>query len=150
MYTGINHLHSALRYVLLILLVITVVKAYSAYSKSSPFLKSDNSLSLITMIMVHVQILIGLYLYISNPNVQDALDDMSTAMGDKVSRFLAVEHITGMLIAMIFVTIGRTSIKKKSTDAAKHKAVWLNYGIGLLLILASIPWPFRGLGYGWF
>lgn len=150
MYTGINHLHSFLRYIVLILLVITVVKAYMAYSKSDSFGKSDNSLSLITMIFVHIQILIGLYLYMTNPNVQGAFADMKAAMGDKVLRFLAVEHITGMLIAMILVTKGRTSIKKQTSDLAKHKTVWVYYGIGLIIILASIPWPFRGLGYGWF
>ena len=48
-----------------------------------------------------------------------------------------------MLIAWILVHIGRSSVKKATTDAAKHKRMLAFFGIALLLILASIPWPFR-------
>lgn len=149
MYTGVNHLHSGLRYAVLIMLIITVVKAYSSYSKSESFGNRDDKRSLFTMIVVHIQLLLGLYLYMVSPAVQGALAQMPEAMSDKMMRFVAVEHITGMLIAIALITIGRISLKKKTSDSAKHKAIWLYYGLGLLLILISIPWPFRSLGYGW-
>jgi hypothetical protein len=48
-----------------------------------------------------------------------------------------------MIIAWILVHIGRASVKRADTDAAKHKRMLIFFGIALLLILVSIPWPFR-------
>jgi hypothetical protein len=55
-----------------------------------------------------------------------------------------------MIIAIILVTIGHAKAKRASEPAKKHKTILLFYAIGLILILASIPWPFRQLGAGWF
>jgi hypothetical protein len=48
-----------------------------------------------------------------------------------------------MLIAIIIIHIGRSKSKKANSDLGKHKAAFWYYLIGLILILASIPWPFR-------
>lgn len=150
MYTGFTHLHSALRYVVLIMLIYSVFKAYTAYSNGQAYNKSNDKLFVITMILVHTQLLIGLFMYFMSPTVQTALADMGAAMKDKTLRFVAVEHTLGMLIAIALITIGRIKSKKKATDTAKYKTIFTYYGLGLLIILLSIPWPFRGLGYGWF
>jgi len=55
-----------------------------------------------------------------------------------------------MILAIILITVGYSTAKRAGTSLAKHKKIAIYYGIGLLLILASIPWPFRGLGAGWF
>lgn len=150
MYTGMMHLHSTLRYVLLILLLISIYKAYTGYKQNRSFTSSDDKFSLYTMITAHIQLLIGLYMYFTSPKVKSALADMGTAMGDKVLRFLAVEHILGMLIGIGLITIGRVASKKKPTAQLKFKTIWVYYGLALIVIFLSIPWPFRGLGYAWF
>ena len=71
-------------------------------------------------------------------------------MSDKMTRFLGVEHMVGMLIAIILITVGYKKIKAGETDGKKFKSMFSYYGIALLLILASIPWPFRFAQYGWF
>ena len=72
---------------------------------------------------------------------------MAAVMKDAASRFCAVEHITGMIAAIIFITVGHISFKK--TSNAKRTAVF--YIIALILILAVVPWPFReGVGRPWF
>ena len=38
--------------------------------------------------------------------------------------------------------------KKRISDRAKHKRTLLFYVLALLIILASIPWPFREIGAG--
>ena len=78
--------------------------------------------------------------------------DMGAAMKEPVLRFYAVEHVTIMSIAIVFVTVGRISSKKMKTDWQKHKRVFVFYSIALLLVLVAIPWPFRevGAGRGWF
>jgi formate/nitrite transporter FocA (FNT family) len=58
----------------------------------------------------------------------------------------------GMVIAIALVTIGHVKAKKQSESWAKHKLIFTYYTIALILILISIPWPFRmvGEGRGWF
>jgi hypothetical protein len=46
--------------------------------------------------------------------------------------------------------MGYSKAKKKAEDSQKFKTTFWYYLIGLVLILVSIPWPFRGLGAGWF
>jgi L-asparagine transporter-like permease len=53
-----------------------------------------------------------------------------------------------MLIAIILIHIGKAQGKKRISDKAKHKRTLLFYVLALLIILASIPWPFRQVGAG--
>lgn len=144
MYSGLVHAHSGLRWIALVLLVAAVVVAISKWQGRSGYTDGNRKLYLFTLIAVHTQLLIGLVLYFISPKV-----DFSQ-MSDKLYRFYTVEHTTGMLIAIVLVTIGY-SRSKRATDAVnKQRLVGIFYGIGLLLILASIPWPFRIPGAGWF
>ena len=42
--------------------------------------------------------------------------------------------------------------KKRISDSAKHRRTMIFYFLAILIILASIPWPFReiGAGRGWY
>jgi hypothetical protein len=152
MYTGLNHLHSALRWVLLVLTIVTIAKAYIGWKQKKSYELSDNKLSLFTLIGFHTQLLIGLGLYFVSPTVQLAMADMGAAMKEPVLRFFAVEHFILMILAVIIVTVGRITSKKMKEDWQKHKRVFVFYLIALLLVLVAIPWPFRevGAGRGWF
>jgi hypothetical protein len=77
---------------------------------------------------------------------------MSNAMKDPLTRFYGVEHLVGMLIAIILLHIGKAQGKKRISDKAKHRRTLIFYFLALLIILASIPWPFReiGAGRGWY
>ena len=67
-------------------------------------------------------------------------------MKHDVYRFFAVEHFAGMLIGIILITIARGKAKVLNYTAAS----WLLL-IALIIILATIPWPFReGIGRPWF
>lgn len=147
METGLNHLHSALRYVLLILLIVSTVNAWMKWKKATSFSALDNKLSLSTFALSHIQLVLGFALYAL---FMMRIQDHGAIMGDSVLRFYAVEHIFGMLIGIVLISIGRIKSKKASDDTAKHKTIAIYYLIALIIILASIPWPFRGLGNGWF
>ena len=67
-------------------------------------------------------------------------------MKDSVARFFAIEHMIGMLIAIILIHIGYSYSKKNVSDTIKHKRTVLLFGLALLIILISIPWPFRIVG----
>ena len=145
------HLHSALRYLILIALVVTIINAFLKMKGKKPFLALDNKLSLVTFILAHIQLLLGLALYfIGNKGMSLFSIGMGEVMKTSALRFFAVEHIFGMLIAIILITMGRIKSKKLESDVAKHKTTFIYYLIALLIIIISIPWPFRGFGQAWF
>ena len=144
MYPGLVHAHSGLRWIALLLLAAAVITAFSRWQSRASFTESNRKLYLFTLISVHAQLVLGLILYFISPKVNMSL------ISDKLYRFYTVEHTVGMLIAIILVTIGYSQAKRMSGVTNKHKAVAIFMGIGLILILVSIPWPFRGLGAGWF
>lgn len=67
---------------------------------------------------------------------------MSVTMGDPLRRFFTVEHIFGMLIAIVIATIGNKKIKSAKEDNKKFKRMLTYFIISLIIIFASIPWPF--------
>lgn len=152
MYIGLLHFHSLLRWVLLALLITVIIKAFQGRKGGIAFGKGEKKLSLYTMITAHIQLLLGGFLYMVSPTVQQALANMGSAMKDPLARFWAVEHITVMIIAIGLLTFGHIRCKKVEGDQEKYKSQFLYFTIGLLLMLISIPWPFRevGFGRGWF
>lgn len=144
MYSGLVHAHSGLRWVASILLVAAVVTAIGKWQGRSGYTDGNRKLYLFTLIAVHTQLILGIVLLFISPKVNFSL------MSEKLYRFYSVEHTTGMLIAIILITIGYSRSKRALDATAKQRLVGIFYGIGLLLILASIPWPFRNLGAGWF
>ncbi len=146
MYTGLLHLHSILRWVIIILFVIAIFKSITA--KNGFFTGGHKKISLFLMIACDIILLLGLYQWFAGPwglkNIQNL--GMKEVMGNSVYRFFAVEHLAGMLLAIILVHIGRGFTKKAIPDAQKHKKVILFYTIALIIVLASVPWPFREAG----
>lgn len=112
----------------------------------------DNKLSLFSLISCHIMLLLGFLLYFVSPIVQSGLMNMGSAMKDPVLRFWTVEHLSVMIIGIALITLGRVRLKKLDNDAAKHKNIVIFFGIGLLLILSRIPWPFMEgfANRGWF
>jgi hypothetical protein len=150
MYIGLLHLHSALRYVVLILLIIAIIQAFSGWFGNKTFTSTHKKLNLFTLIAVHTQLLVGLVLYFISPTVNSALANMGAAMGDAVLRFWAVEHIATNLIAVVLITIGYSTAKKAAIDKNKFTRIALFYLIGFVLIMTAIPWPFSRVDRGWF
>jgi len=152
MFIGLLHFHSLLRWIMLILLITIVIKALRGRNGNTPFSTGDKKLSLFVMITAHLQLIFGGFLYAVSPTVQSAISNMGASMKDGVARFWAVEHITIMILAIALLTIGHIKCKRAKGDQAKFKVQALYFTLGLILILISIPWPFRevGFGRGWF
>jgi hypothetical protein len=140
MNTGLLHLHNLLRWVITILLLVTI---FQSFSKKQGLVKS----SLYLLIAAHLTLVIGLYQWYFSVNVGlkgflERMGGFGAIMKDGFARFWAVEHFLGMVIAIILITIGRGKAKKLNYGAAS----WL-YLIAFIIIMVSIPWPFR-LGIG--
>jgi hypothetical protein len=152
MYTLLLFLHSALRWIILLLALIAIYRSYIGMRGPKPFTAADKKIGLFLLISAHTTLLIGLYQWITGPwglkNIQNM--GMAAVMKDPVFRFYGVEHLTGMIIAVALITVGRGVSKKAIPDGAKHKKTFWFYLVALLIILACVPWPFRaGIGRPW-
>jgi hypothetical protein len=145
-YPILIHIHSGLRWLALVLLILAIVDAAVKMRRRYNVGKNRPAFHLPAMIVIHIQLVIGLVLYLISPKV---IFD-AASMKDTVLRFYLVEHIALMLAAVILITVGYVKAKKKSDPVKKNRTIFIYYTIGLILILVSIPWPFRGLGAGWF
>lgn len=151
MHDFLLHFHSGLRWVALILLLVTIAKAFAGMNGNKPFTEGDRKLALYTLISMHLQLLVGLALYVMGKWYQPLAENADDAL-KAYHRFFAMEHISGMLLAIILITIGNAKSKRGATDKAKFKSLAVFFTIGLVLILACIPWPFMAkfANLGWF
>jgi hypothetical protein len=153
MYDLLLHLHSLLRWVILVLALVVIFRSYSGMTAGKPFSALDKKLGLFLMISAHTTLLVGLYLWLAGPwglaNIRNL--GFGEVMKNKVYRFYAVEHLFGMLVAIVLITIGRGAAKKPIPDLAKHKRTFWYILVALVIILATIPWPFRAeIARPWF
>ena len=136
MYAFIQKFHSGWAYLALLLLVIVALNSVLGMVSKKEFSSKDRTIALLGLIFSHVQLLVGLVLYFISPLGKAGLSEMSNA----AIRLTALEHPLINIIAIIFITIGWSKHKKVTSSEAKFKTFSIFYGIGLLLILARIPW----------
>jgi hypothetical protein len=132
--------HSYWAYLVLAILIFAVVNAVVGLTQKKQFKDKDLRIGLFTLIVAHIQLLIGSGWYFMSPWFQMLKTDAASVMKDKSVRLLAIEHPITMILAIILITIGWSKHKKKTEDAAKFKTFVIFYGVALLLILSKIPW----------
>jgi hypothetical protein len=147
-YSLLVHLHSIGRWIILLLLLIAIFNSLVAGQR--PWIRTDARTGTILTIFADLMFLVGVSLWYFGPKGYKYIESMgmSAVMKDSYARFFAIEHITMMLIAIILIHIGKAQAKKAISDKAKHKRTLLFYLIALIIILISIPWPFRTAGAG--
>lgn len=140
MYQGLLFAHSYNRYIVLILLVVVIITSLAGLVTKKPYTNTDNKLSLFLFIATHLQFLLGLILYFVSPFVQFS----GEAMKNPQMRYWLVEHNTAMIIAVVFITLARSTSKKMTEANAKHKRMFIFNLIALLIILFTISLSGRG------
>ena len=132
METGLLHLHSLLRWIILIFLLVAL---FQAFAKRPGIRKS----SLFLMICSHLMLLIGIYQLLNGRyGILKGLPQGIELMKDSFYRFFWIEHPLMMILAIVFITLARGKAKVLNFKATS----WLLL-VALLLILAAVPWPFR-------
>ena len=142
MYSTLLTLHSLVRWLVLISLLVAIVRAYRGWLGKKKFLKSDNTARMMAVTTGHIQLVIGICLYIISPVVRYFLNYFKAAVHQREIRFFGMEHITMMLIAIVLLTIGSAKTKRKTTDQQRFKTMAIWFSIALLIIFLSIPWHF--------
>jgi hypothetical protein len=134
--------HSIFRWLVLISLCFAIYRSATGWINGYSFSKFDDRVRVITASILHVQLLLGVWLYFAGSSTLYFLSHFSEAVHVKDSRFFGMEHTLLMLVAIIVITIGSSKVKSRKTDSGKFKLMAIAFGIGLLIILIAIPWPF--------
>jgi len=145
MYSFLLATHSLTRWLVLVSLLYSIFIAYRGWLFKKPFTKAEGVIRIVTTTIVHIQLVIGVWLYCISPVVSYFLHNFSTAMRERQIRFFGMEHITMMIIAITVLTIGSAKTKRKPTDQEKFKTMAIWFTLALVIILSSIPWSFSPL-----
>ena len=141
MYGIVKTLHSYWAYLVLLVLIIAAVNAIIKTLGDKEYEANDFRKSLFTLIVSHIQLLVGLVLYFVSPRLQMFSElGMGEIMKDSINRLYLVEHPLVNIIAVALITIGYSKHKKKLTSQAKLKTIAIFYSIALVLFLSRIPW----------
>jgi len=142
METGMLHLHSILRWIILLLLLVCLLQAMA----QRPEVRKT---SLWLLISAHLMLIVGIYqVFFGRYGINKGLPVGVELMKDKFYRFFWVEHPLLMILAIILITVARGKAKNLN-----YKSVTWLLIIALLAILVAVPWPFReivGEGRTWF
>lgn len=138
-------LHSINRWLVLISLLYGVFLSARGYLKLRAFGSHDNLIRHLTATISHVQLLLGLSLYMISPIVKfdPAVAETSLWMDEHL--FFRYVHIALMVISVVLITIGSAKAKRMQTDREKFGTMLLWFSFALLVIIVAIPWPFSPL-----
>lgn len=136
----IQSIHSTLAYAVLAVVAIAAINAFLGLSSKRNFTKNDRSLSLIALILSHIQLVVGLILYFTNDKFEQWSLLGMKIMKNSELRLVLVEHPLINIIAIVLITVGWSKHKKEESSNGKFKKIGIFYALGLLLILSRIPW----------
>jgi hypothetical protein len=141
MYPSALWLHSWLRWAVLVTGLVAWLRAVGGKTARRPWTPQDELWGLLLTVSVDLQFVVGLVLYILSPITRLGLSNFAAAMQINVARFFTVEHVIGMIAAIALVHIARVKIRKTTDAQRKHRLAMLLFGIALVLMIISIPWP---------
>jgi len=142
-------LHGYWRWVVLLTMLAAILVSLAGLVQRRPFAPAGRLTAVFAIAMLDVQFLIGLVLYGISPLVRSALGNMGAAMKNQELRFVTVEHLAGMLLAITLAHVGFALAKRARRDETKNRRIFIFYTISVLVMAASIPWwrpLFRAIG----
>jgi len=142
MYASVLWLHSWLRWAVLLTGLVAWLRAIGGKTARRPWTPQDELWGLLLTISVDLQFLVGLVLYLFlSPITRLGLRNFAAAMQINVARFFTVEHVIGMIAGIALVHIARVKIRKAADADRKHRLAMVLFGIALVVMIISIPWP---------
>ncbi|MCF6223542.1 MAG: hypothetical protein L3J34_07405 [Flavobacteriaceae bacterium] len=134
-------IHSGWAYIALIILIFAVFNAIKGLTSKKEFEDKDLRISLFTLIVAHIQLILGFIAYFASAQFAFLKENgMGASMKESGIRLIVVEHPLMMILAIVLITVGFSKHKKKESDKAKFKTIAIFYGIALLFVLSKIPW----------
>lgn len=134
METAFFHAHSGIRYLVFLFLLIVIVKALINTFSKKEWAKGDTKFTAMLMGTTHLQAVIGLVMYFVVYQNYQYMGNMD----DPILRWKAVEHITGMLVFVVLITLLHRANKNPDKQNKNRRALIMGL-IALAVALGSIP-----------
>jgi hypothetical protein len=136
MKTGLLHLHGLLPWLLIILPVIAIIISLIK-EKNEEVTGKPHKLVLFTLIFSHIQLLVGLALWVIAWMNKDASVNV---MKESIARKNLIEHPITMILAVVFITIGYSKAKRATNGRKRANAVAVFFGLAIVCMLAMNHW----------
>ena len=144
MYNTLLIFHSAIRWLVLGSLIYAIVIAYRGLTRKEAFTQKANSIRHWTATIAHIQLLIGMAIYVQSPVVLYQTSDIPDKVLNEQTFFRYI-HIALMILAIVVITIGSAKAKRIKDDLSKYQTMLRWFTVALVIIFIAIPWPFSPL-----
>lgn len=132
--------HNILRWVVVIAAIWTLVRAYRGWLTDRPWTRQDDLAGRILTIAFDVQFLLGIFLAVTSPLIQAAIQAPEHIGTSESIRFFAVEHVPVMIAAWILVHVTSVIAKRAEADVKRHQRAAIGYSLAAIMLLLAIPW----------
>jgi len=137
--------HSTCRWLVLASLALAIALSASGYRSRRSFSRWDDQMRHWTATIAHVQLVIGMILYIRSPLASYFWSHLAQSFQYADIAFYGLAHPLLMLLAVVLITLGSALAKRKTESREKHKTVFVWFSVALAIILLAVPWPFSPL-----
>ena len=139
MYSAILISHIVISILLILLVLYIVIRSFFGVIGKVSFSKfQDIQLSVVAVIFLYLELILGILLYAIYINKLETLITQANANAYFSARFWAVEHAILMFFAIIFGHLGLVYAKNLSEDKQKFQKTLLYFGFSFVLIFISI------------
>lgn len=142
MYPVLLVFHSVFRWLLLTTVVYSLFRALTGLWSNREFNAFDNRTRHWTATIAHLQLVIGILLYVKSPIPNYFWHQSHEPRRFGEHGFFAVIHASAMVVAVIVITIGSALAKRQEAARNKYKIILISYLLSFLIFLVAMPWPF--------
>ncbi len=143
-YDLIINIHGIISTVFTITAITILLRSIRGWSLNKAYTKLDKNISILFLVFLYIQLVLGILLYFVLGNQQSGAESMEEAITQTSIRYWALEHFIIMIFALFLSQIGWVFIRKSKLDLNKHKNTLFYFGISILLIFIS-----TGIGLIW-
>ena len=143
LYVIVLFAHSGMRWLVLALGLAVSVRGALGWWRARPWTRSHAHLQQALLHSANLQLVLGLALYFWLSPLSGAFfRDPRAGLRTTMLRFFGVEHVFGMLVAMVVLHGGKRIAQRATRERDKHRLACSLTAAALLVFLLSIPWPF--------
>jgi hypothetical protein len=143
LYVSVLFVHSSLRWFVLALALSVTARSALGLWRQLPWSATHERLHKALLLTADLQLALGLALYLwLSPFSRAFFHNPRVGFHDASLRFFGIEHVFGMSIALTLLHFGQVRAQRARTAWDKQRqACWFSLA-ALLLMAASVPWPF--------
>ncbi|HEV7382581.1 MAG TPA: hypothetical protein VGN64_22450, partial [Dyadobacter sp.] len=125
MYPTLIYLHSINRWLVLVSLIYAIYMSWAGLQKNRNFSSANNTVRHLTATIAHIQLLLGLYLYMISPIVKFKMPEVESVKLVSEPFFFEIVHLALMFIAVVVITIASAKAKRAETGRLKFKTMFI-------------------------